>query len=122
MFLYILNEVLLKPIVSCDIMHSYFNDVLAMPVLLAITNILGGILRYPRIAEHLPVICTVTFFASFYWEFISPLYLNKTQDMRDLFAYSAGSVLFFVIIKLRNIRAESQRRTKRNKRSENEGR
>lgn len=87
-----MNELFLKKVMSWNWLHFYFNDLLAGIVFMAYCNLVL-LPDYPQgigIRKGMRLILM----AGVFWEFITPLYLNKSvSDIYDLFAYCIGGLV-----------------------------
>jgi hypothetical protein len=93
---YCSNSWLLKPNVQNTFIHSYFNDLFAMPFMLGYANLLIGLNRIPTYAINtLGRIAALTLFCSIVWEGMAPLILQRScYDQLDLCAYATGSISY----------------------------
>ena len=99
-FAYLVNQFVLKRISGNFLIHGYVNDFLAIPLLLAYSNILillGA--RHYMLFVTLRKIIPFTILVGFFWEYVTPLYRSsKVCDPYDLIAYLLGSVTYYLII------------------------
>ena len=76
----------------------YFNDVLAMPLLLSYSSILFYAINKEKITMNFAVILTIV--VSLFWEFITPMYKKDSiSDMKDIIAYFFGTFLYIISLK-----------------------
>jgi hypothetical protein len=95
LILWLFNEAVLKP--EYDWARWYFNDLLAMPMLLSWSSLLF-ILRGKEMPEEYPVflfvMCSVT------WEIIFPFWVGRgTSDPLDVMMYTFGTLFWILFLK-----------------------
>ena len=97
---YAVNTILWKPNSSSQFLHFYLNDLFAMPLILAYTNVLITWWGKRSWALTTPIrIGCLTVFCVIVWEGFAPMVLaNSTRDLLDVVAYSSGSLCYFVVI------------------------
>lgn len=102
-FVYLLSRFLVVNHAMPGIWRSHGHDFLAMPVLLAFSNLL--ILATQRteiLLVRLPQVLVLTTLAGAFWEFITPLYLQSTTDPYDLAAYFIGGLCYYAVCRPSN--------------------
>lgn len=101
---YVLNFLVLKPTIENWFVHSYLNDLFAMPFILAYSNLLilwGG--RRDLLFVSLRRILFLTLVCGLTWEFAAPLIKSSAVfDPFDFLAYSIGSCAYYVIFNCKN--------------------
>ena len=97
---YAINTLFVKPNFDAQFLHSYLNDLFAMPLILAYTNLLIHWLGRPSMAIKTPLrIGCLTVFCVIVWEGFTPMLLaGSTRDLFDVVAYSIGSFGYFAIV------------------------
>ena len=92
--MYILNENFFKQS-NIYFFKNFFNDLLAMPILLAYVNIIFCCIKNKRLSlmRNYVILLIV---ACVFWEFCAP-YLKKTSvsDYRDCFCYIVGTAIYY---------------------------
>ncbi len=80
----------------------YFNDVLAMPLLLSYSSILFYAINKEKITMNFAVILTIV--VSFFWEYVTPIYKKDSiSDINDIIAYFFGTFIYIILLKSRFI-------------------
>ena len=97
-FVYAGNMWLLKPSTTNAFVHSYLNDIFAMPFILGYSNLLIGLGRVRQFSITTPRrILAMTCVCYLVWEWVAPLVKQEACcDIFDLVAYSLGSGLYIV--------------------------
>jgi hypothetical protein len=97
--LYAVNTLLIKPRIASGFFHFQFNDFLAMIVALAVGNIIIGTVahRYGSF-RSLPLTLAFVAIAGSFWEFATPLYKTSVTDVHDFIAYSAGGLIYWMLL------------------------
>lgn len=99
---YFINQEL-KHITDNVIVHSYFNDFLAMLVLLPFSNLLLQMKN--KGVYSAKGICFFTLLASIEWEYIAPMYVkNSVSDPKDIIAYFLGAIIYYSLFKTKGER------------------
>lgn len=97
--LYTINRFILKVVFIEKFnifFNHYFNDLIVPIVLLSFIDFLL-FNKINRVTLFYIKISTM-FLASIFWEFVTPLYLNRSvSDIYDLFMYFLGTVIYFGI-------------------------
>jgi hypothetical protein len=95
---YAVNKWLLKPHFSSIFVHSYLNDIFAMPFILGYGNLLITLGGLPHLLIATPLrIAGFTIFCATAWEIFGPSFIaTATSDPADFVAYSVGSSCYFL--------------------------
>ena len=110
----------LKGITDNIIIHCYFNDFLATIMILSWSNILLES-KYKGIYSF-KYICLYTILLSIIWEYLTPLFLNRSVgDPLDVVAYFLGSFVYYLIYKI-IFRSDINENQYRNRRKNNNSR
>lgn len=101
-FLFLLNQFIIKPAAHIFFFHSFFNDIIAAFLLLCYTNLIIHLLRKPVYAvETLFRIVLLILSAGLFWEYVTPLYRTGSySDPLDLLAYLSGGILYWFILRI----------------------
>lgn len=96
--LYLVNVMFLKSYHS--FMRNHFNDLIAMPAMLAYINIVMAAFKKQSII-NLVTMLILTIICGFMWE-VAAIYLkpNSVCDLADFFCYFMGAVLYKFILYL----------------------
>ena len=95
--LYLINRFIPPGNIFLD---SYFNDILAGCVIVAIVNLLLSFGRINPLTKPLSclVLCLV---CGLIWEYVTPLYKpGAVSDIWDIAAYMLGGLIWCIIIKI----------------------
>ena len=93
---YLLNQVV--PTSTTGFRQYYFNDLLAMPLLLAYSQML---LYSKNIKLNVWHMLGLFIGCSMVWELVTPCFLNYSiPDILDVFAYSVGTLLYIIFSKM----------------------
>ena len=103
---YTINTFFGKPNFNSRFLHCYFNDMFAMPLILAYTNLLIYWLGSKSMQIITPVrIGCLTALCVIVWEGITPMvFASSVRDMFDVVAYSFGAFCYFIIVSLVDFR------------------
>lgn len=97
--LYTINRFILKIVVIKEFnifFNHYFNDLIVPTVLLSFIDLL--LFNKTNRTTLFCIKISTMFLASIFWEFVTPLYLNRSvSDIYDLFMYFLGTVIYFGI-------------------------
>lgn len=102
LMMYTANTFYWKPNCDSAFVHGYLNDLLAMPLIVAYTNVLirwvgrcSAPLVTPLAIGGLTAFCVVV------WEGLTPLLLpTSTADLIDVIAYCLGSCFYYLAVRL----------------------
>ena len=97
---YTINTFIGKPNFNSQFLHCYLNDLIAMPLILAYTNLLTRWLgrRPPVVTTPIRIGC-LTIFCVIVWEGFAPMLLARsTRDPWDVVVYSIGSCCYFTLV------------------------
>lgn len=97
---YGVNRFWIKEISDNTFMHCYFNDVHAMPVLLAYSNILVALTGQQRWEfTSFTRVVPLAVACGLFWEYVAPLFKpSAVTDPWDLCAYMAGAVFYVMLV------------------------
>lgn len=86
----------LEPVISFNCLIAWhFADLLAIPSLLAVYNLIQGVLSRPMITGFIKI-SLVALIGSVFWELIYPLYnTTSTSDLIDAVVYYIGAILYY---------------------------
>ena len=102
--IYAINTWIIKPSTGPGFYHYYFNDIFAAIMALAISNIIIGTLtKRFNTFTYFPFVFAFVVYASFFWEYITPLYKQSTTDLLDFLAYGAGGLIYWIITIIHSI-------------------
>lgn len=80
---------------------SYLNDLIAIPTMLSMVNLLFVFFGRKDLTITSPVsIITIALVAGLFWEFVTPLYKSSTTDLLDIAVYVIGGFLYTFILAL----------------------
>lgn len=99
---FIINEVFIKPSRhSITFMSNHFNDLLAMPAMLAYINIVLRCFRKPTVV-HLKFMLVIAIGCGFIWE-IAAIWIKPSSvcDKLDFACYMVGTFMYRALILLR---------------------
>jgi len=82
-----------------NLINNYVNDLLCVPIVLAITQKLIQLFKKSHnYIISVKVIFFVVFYYSLYFEYILPLYKTRyTGDFIDVVLYILGGMIFYII-------------------------
>ena len=105
--LYLLNQFIFKQI-GPSFFRFYFNDLLAMPLLLAYSNSLYAIFGKTKYALATPIrILALTLFAALVWEAAAPIFIERSiGDLLDVGAYLVGGALYYMWLCVLSLKGE----------------
>ena len=85
----------MKRVWSSSFIHNYFTDILAMPALLAYSNILLSCFHKQSLYS-LKIIFAVSVICGFFWEIVA-LWIKSDSvcDVWDFVCYLAGAILYW---------------------------
>lgn len=108
--LYSTNSCIFKRYFNVYFFNNYFNDVLAIILLLSFSNILLSLYQGGKMVLHrFPFILIFTLCVGILWEYITPLYrVDCTSDLFDLAAYVLGAAIYYLAIILSYSRKQKQ--------------
>ena len=97
---YAINTYLVKPNLQAQFFHYYLNDLFAMPLILAYTNLVVHWVGRRTMSFTTPIrIGCLTIFCVIVWEGMAPMLLvNSTRDLMDAVVYAIGSFGYFVMV------------------------
>ena len=104
---YALNTFIGKPNFSVQFLHCYLNDLFAMPLILAYTNLLFCWVgkRSPAFTTPLQI-AFLTLFCSIIWEGLAPSILqHSSRDPWDVVAYMIGGFSYFILVSVADWRS-----------------
>ena len=98
---YATNSYILKPRLNDWFVHSYLNDLFAMPFILAYSNLLILLARRPDLAFVSPLpIVVLTIGCAAVWELWAPCVKpSAVFDGFDILAYAIGSCAYYLLTK-----------------------
>jgi len=112
--IYTINNLYLVDAVGALFIKNHLNDVLAGVLLLCYINTLSILCNQPRlIVTRLSTVVLITLASGLFWEYITPLYLDKSvSDHLDVIAYIAGGIIYYTIKESLNVHRRISRQYK----------
>lgn len=79
---------------NIPLLRNHFNDLLAMPAMLAYSNLVLGFFKKKAVHQMKPILF-LTFGCAFMWE-IAAIWIkpDSTCDILDVFCYVTGAVIY----------------------------
>lgn len=100
---YCVSRIVQLPAILPPLLRGHFHDFLATPVLLAAANLwITACGQRDLMFLSFRSIMALSLAAGCFWEFVTPLYRTSTTDFRDLLAYTAGGLLYYVVLRVFN--------------------
>lgn len=99
--LFLTNQLLEHLYLSHWIFRSYLDDLLVLPIILPITQVLLRLIyNKPSFKLDIPMIITAFLFVSIVFEIILPKFSTSyTSDYLDIVFYGIGGVIYWIIFK-----------------------
>lgn len=94
---YISLEVAVANVTVPALIRNHGIDLLAVPMLLSIGNLLAHRSPFPNVFMSSSVAIATTVVAAWEWELVAPLYTASTPDIFDVGAYFVGTMSYLVV-------------------------